>query len=498
MSFLLAVTGGFASGIFLRSFFYIFLPTLAFLVILSLLCTGTFLFTRRISYLLGALALVAAVAGVIRVDVADTPLPSLFEQDVKQRVSYEGIVALDPDVRETSKRITVRVTRGDDTTRILAIVPLSVQTEVGDRVRIYGTLQAPQPFEGEGGRIFAYDKYLEVRGIRFLMRYGSLQVIEPAPWHSVPAFFARIKHSFLQGLEKALPSPESALAGGIVIGGKTALPQTIQDEFIIAGLIQIVVLSGYNVMIVAEWVMALFAYLKIPLGWRAPAGAAALLLLVAIAGLTATAIRAALMALIALYARATTRSYQAGRALLLVIVLMLLWNPLYLVFDPGFGLSVVATAGLIWLAPLIEARLTRVWEGFWRNALSTTLAAQVAVTPLLLYHMGLLSWVAIPANLLAAGLVPLAMGFSALAGIVGVMTAALPGIATVVGFPALFLTYLLIEIAHLAARVPFGAVTIGAFPFWLVLAAYATLIYITFVNRSSITPQFTFAKNAPM
>ena len=60
------------------------------------------------------------------------------------------------------------------------------------------------------------------------------------------------------------------------------------------------------------------------------------------------------MAFIALYARATGRSYAAGRALLFVVFLMLLWNPLYLAFDPGFGLSVAATAGLIWLAPIIE------------------------------------------------------------------------------------------------------------------------------------------------
>ena len=55
------------------------------------------------------------------------------------------------------------------------------------------------------------------------------------------------------------------------------------------------------------------------------------------------------MAVIALYARATGRSYAASRALLFAVLLMLVWNPLYLVFDPGFGLSVVATAGIIWL-----------------------------------------------------------------------------------------------------------------------------------------------------
>jgi len=80
-------------------------------------------------------------------------------------------------------------------------------------------------------------------------------------------------------------------------------------------------------------------------------------------------------------ARATNRTYAAGRALLVVIFLMLLWNPLYLVFDPGFGLSVVATAGLIWLAPLIELRLAFLKNEFLRSTTATTLSAQIAVLP---------------------------------------------------------------------------------------------------------------------
>src|SRR6185369_1935498 len=129
-------------------------------------------------------------------------------------------------------------------------------------------------------------------------------------------------------------------------GGKSGLGNDLQQSFIRSGLIQIIVLSGYNVMVIAEWIMAMLRATKLSRRWSAAAGAFAILIFVGIAGFTATAIRAAIMALIALYARATGRTYAAGRALLFAVLLMLLWNPLYLVFDPGFGLSVTATAGL--------------------------------------------------------------------------------------------------------------------------------------------------------
>ncbi|PIV86834.1 hypothetical protein COW49_03120, partial [Candidatus Kaiserbacteria bacterium CG17_big_fil_post_rev_8_21_14_2_50_51_7] len=70
-----------------------------------------------------------------------------------------------------------------------------------------------------------------------------------------------------------------------------------------SGLVQIIVLSGYNVMVVAEWIMAALALTTLSKRWGAGAGALAVFVFVGIAGASATAIRAMLMALIALYAR---------------------------------------------------------------------------------------------------------------------------------------------------------------------------------------------------
>jgi competence protein ComEC len=278
-------------------------------------------------------------------------------------------------------------------------------------------------------------------------------------------------------------------------------------------------------MVVAEWVMAALAFTKLSRRWGAAAGALAIILFVGIAGASATAIRAALMALIALYARATGRSYAASRALLFAVFLMLVWNPLYLVFDPGLGLSVAATAGLIWLAPIIETtlqvkreRFLRVMpsaippsggmersqesfplSGFWTNAIATTLAAQIAVLPLLLYDTGNLSLVAIPANLLVMPIVPAAMGFAALAGFAGILFGSLvPLLSIVLAFPAYLITAYIIGIARGSTALPFAAFILPAFPFVLVLVAYAALGYFTLLKRFSTTLQFKFEKKASM
>ena len=495
MSFLVSVVSGFAGGVFLRSlFFFEWQPIVFVLLVATILLVATFL-KPRLAYSLGAVFCIFFAFGMVRAMLADTPVPNSFAKDLQQRVSYEGIVVADPDVRDANQRVEIRVSNATESTVVLAVAPRYPKVAVGDRVYVSGTLLVPEAFLTDGGRTFRYDKYLQKNDVRFLLNFAYVRVIEEAPWYSIPALLARVKHSFLDGLTSTLPEPYASLAGGIVIGGKSGLGTELKEEFTRSGLVHIIVLSGYNVMIVAEWVIAALTLTRLKRQWAAAAGVLALLVFVGIAGATATSIRAAIMALIALYARATGRTYEAGRALLFVVLLMLLWNPLYLVFDPGFGLSVTATAGLIWLASRIEIILAFLRNVFWKDVVATTLAAQISVLPLLLYETGNLSLVALPANIIA--IVPLAMGFSVIAGFAGILFGSLaPLFAIVLAFPAYLTTAYILFVAHEAAALPFAAITLPPFPFWLVLVAYAVLIYFASSKRFSTTPQLRLAKNA--
>lgn len=549
MNGLLAAALGVGGGALLRSLYSFGWSVYAFVLLLLLIVGIAYVLLPRRAYVLAAVFIFFLLLGMGRAAGADTSLPRAFVPLLHSRVSFSGTVVGDPDVRDSAQRTPVRIAYGATHATVLVVAPRYPELAVGDRVAVRGTLESPQPFASEGGRIFRYDKYLQRTGVRFLLDYASVRVVTPAPWYSVPAFFAKAKHAFLTGLDAALPEPYASLAGGIVIGGKSGLGTNLQNAFVRTGLVQIIVLSGYNVMVVAEWVMAALAYVKMSLRTRALFGALALIAFIGIAGTSATAVRAGIMACIALYARATGKSYAASRALLLTIILMLLWNPLLVAFDPGFGLSVAATAGLIWFAPIMESFLCeRPWVHFlrvgevqrhpptplgfggssetlskkvfgvsaqpaqpiakdrsgtfWTNAIATTLAAQIAVLPLLLYDTGNLSLVAIPVNLLVMPFMPATMAAAAFAGGAGmVLGTAAPLAASLAGLPAYLLTNGLIRVAQNAASLRLAAFTLPAFSFWVVLVAYGLLAlslsrYASAAKRSSATPQLRLLKNA--
>jgi competence protein ComEC len=492
MKMLVAVVAGFASGILLRSVFVFGWPVIIFIFLITAIFSAAAFYKPRLAYTLGAVFFIFVAFGMMRAVLSDSPLPSAFANQLRHRVSYQGIVVADPDVRDASERVEVRVSNPSadgETTTVLVVVPRSQIVSVSEEVRVLGTLLVPQSFADDSGRIFNYEKYLQRDGVRFILDFGSISVLQKAPWYSIGAALASIKHLFLNGLQATLPEPYASLAGGVIIGGKTGLGTDLENDFIRSGLVQIIVLSGYNVMIVAEWVMAALAFTKLKRRWSSAAGALAILIFVGIAGASATALRAALMAFIALYARATGRSYFAGNALLFAVFLMLLWNPLYLAFDPGFGLSVAATAGIIWFAPIIELHLPFLKNIFWKNVLATTVAAQISVLPLLLYDTGNLSLVAIPANLIVMPMVPLAMGLSALAGFAGIIfNSFIPFLGILLAFPAYLANAFIILIARGASSLPFADFILPAFPFWLMLAAYVALLCIAvkFTKKSTL------------
>src|SRR5438105_379757 len=136
---------------------------------------------------------------------------------------------------------------------------------------------------------------------------------------------------------------------------------------------------GFNVTLVAA---ALGAFAGRVVGRRAglPLALVGVALYTLLVGAPPSAVRAAAMVAIALTAEAFGRPRDALAALVLAAAVLAGWDP-WLLADLGFQLSVLATAGLILLQPLLAARLSRL-PAWAAEGLAATLAAQAFVLPL--------------------------------------------------------------------------------------------------------------------
>lgn len=484
---------GFSLGVFARSVFVFGWWAILFLILLAVIFLVLRFLYQSKNYLAAAVLFFAFAIGAGRVMLAPHALPDTFVPLLDTHISLDGVITNDPDIRENNQHVEIRIQKDGESTALLAFAPLYPSLSYGEEVTVAGILKQPEPFATDGGREFAYDKFLAKDGIFAIVPQAHIDVVVPPS--GVLAISMNIlygiKHAFARGLEAALPEPASALAEGLLVGGKQGLGASLIDAFTIAGLLQIVVLSGYNVMIVAEAVLRGFSFLS--KRFAVVASVVSIAGFVLAAGAGSSALRAGLMACIALLARAGGRSYDALRGLALALLILLLWNPYLLVYDPGFDLSFIATLGLIIGTSRVEPYLIRIKSAFLRDIMATTIAAQVAVLPLLLYQTGNLSIVALPANVLAMLAVPFAMAASFIAGIAGIL---LPSVAPVMGIPAYILLSYVIAVARYSAALPFAHINIPAFPFAVAVLFYVLLSYAAFRKRSSATAQLKLSKKA--
>lgn len=446
---------------------------------------------RRYVYI--GLAGIYVLAFLVRVDVlVRAEAAETLALYAGKTVSVEGVVVNDPESRATSLHAYMRVSRVSGEAAegtLLVLLPREAALLYGDTVRVRGEVSLPEVFETDTGRIFNYPGYLRVRGVSALMRYGTLEYVE-AGGVSLQGTLFSIKHFFKRSLERVFPEPNASLLEGVLLGERRGLPEELTNAFTISGLIHVVVLSGYNITIVSEAVLRSLAFL--PPAASYSVGAVFIVLFALMTGAGATTVRATIMGLIAILARVVGRPAAALRALALAALLMALWNPLVVLYDPSFVLSVLATFGLITLSPSVERLLGWVPARFGlRSIAASTIAVQLYILPALLYMTGVLSFVAFPANVLALPVVPFAMLFGFGASVLGLLHPML-------GAPLAVATNVLLEwmmiVARTAEAVPYAATVVPTFPLgvagalYVPLTLFAVRMYIGEVNSVKKNP----------
>jgi len=245
-----------------------------------------------------------------------------------------------------------------------------------------------------------------------------------------------MRHLLQMGL--GADSEAGALMAAMLFGERDGLSRERIREFEVTGTLHLFAVSGQNIQHIM-FVLMVFLYAFGVVRWRwAWLTIAPLLLFVASTGMESSAVRAFMMAALAMMAGLVYRPVHALNVVAGAALILLVFDPRQ-VFDLGFQFSFLVVIGLILIGPSVYGRiyalgkpddylprkylpiwrikLDRVWKGVAGLA-ATSLVAWMASTPLTLLEFRLFSPIACIANFLV---VPLATGvlFLSLASVVG-------------------------------------------------------------------------------
>jgi len=409
--------------------------------------------------LLAGLLVVAGVVGagaLLRVDVVGHgPVAGLANRSAF--VHARLTVTSDPVVREgrfstyaVFRADVVRVTgRGRTyTTR----APVTVVADPGwAEVRLGGTLDVSGALRPSGDP--------DLAGL--LNAHGDPEVVRgPGPvWVASAALRGAVR-----GSVAGRPLEPRALVPALVDGDDAGMPEETAEEFRVTGLTHLMAVSGTNLTLVVGFLLTAARWCGVRGRWLLLVGALGIAAFVVIARTEPSVLRAAAMGTVGLIALGANGRQRGSRALGVAVLLLLMVDP-WLATSIGFALSVLATAGILFLAPGWRDALAAWLPRVVAEAVAVPLAAQLACTPVIAAISGQVSLVAVVANLVAAPAVGPATILGLLGGAVGLVV---PPLGRVLGWCASWFAAWIIEVASRGAGLPTAAIGWGTGPLAIV------------------------------
>jgi competence protein ComEC len=357
--------------------------------------------------------------------------------------------------------------RGENGTWGFVAAVGSGEVAVGDKVEISGArVFRIKDFLGDGGQMFPYANLMRSRGYCFEAKRGEVKIIG-----SSGGFADQLRALGVAARERigrVLPPVPAALSAGALFGGDDGIGEDLEESSRRAGLAHALALSGFNVAVFAGAIdLVLRGFM--PRSARILGGAAAAWLLVSLAGLPPSGVRAALAWTVGAAARLSFRRAEAPRALLYAAFVYSWWNPLAIAFDLSLQLSLLACLGLAAWAASAAERLVGVPGVLGiREAAASTLAATVATLPLSVWSFGQISLVAPLANAALAYAIPGMMwaGFAAAA--VSFSDALSDAVGSVLALPAELFSFVALRFGGFA----WSSVSVSSGPVLALLGSF--------------------------
>ncbi|MBU2577507.1 ComEC/Rec2 family competence protein [Patescibacteria group bacterium] len=306
----------------------------------------------------------------------------------------------------------------------------------------------------------------------FFLSYPQIEAVNEKRGHNLAV---RLRQELREVFNFVFPKPFDGIVSGIVLGDKQLISSSFYEKLKQTGTLHIMVASGMNIAMVSESVLSFLT-----LFFKRKMAIIFLFILIwfysIMTGFNSPIVRAAVMATLVYFGQILGRKTGSGRILVLTGGVMLLNEPL-LLWDVGFQLSFLATAGLVFIQP----KLTNTGLFIFKSSnFSSTVAAQIMTLPVLLSNFGQFNLISPFINLLVLWPIPFILEAGFIIGLAGLLWTNLAIVPSYLVFPLLLYIEQVIE---QTARIKFFQVQFPVFQPWVWVGYYIILFALLFRLR---------------
>ena len=368
---------------------------LGLILFISIVISTLHLVDKKLFYYV-AFAILGIVVGIVCTWFATpTDTPSFGKKDF-----VTVIDSVDKRISKTNYQITY-----NDNSFLVTTIDENFLP--GDSVRIQGLIEKPANFITSTGRLFDYQDFLLARNISGIIHNPSMTLVAQGST-SLNRFTTELRFKINQLFVDNIHFPYDGIVSGMVIGYQGGLTDQIKTLFKNTGTLHALVLSGYNVTLLAT--ILAFIFSKLPFKLRTILSIVAIIFLVFLSGAGISALRAGMTGSLALVANLFTRTYDPWRALILAYLILFFLSPFSIFYDPGFQLSFLASFFMINLLPKLQKLFIFIPETKFVSLREMSILAFVLplfMLPYTMYFSGIIGLGTPGANTAIALLVPI-------------------------------------------------------------------------------------------
>jgi len=280
--------------------------------------------------------IILSIVFVIRASLHFSSIESYPEGSL---IAFEGKILNQPRISSRGQQASLTLPNSQRVSIRFSLEPL---LKYGDRVKIAGNIEY---FEAENGNMVAYMNYPK---FEFAKKGSGSNLILKA------------RENIIKQFNSSLSPSAASLMLGITFGIKQEIPSDFYLNLQKTGLMHVIAASGMNITMVGGFLLAVFSLFlrrQVALGFSI----FGILFYALLAGFEASIVRASIMGIIVFSAQILGRQSMAFLGLFFAGFVMLMVNP-STIFDIGFQLSFLATAGLIYIRPIffLSTKLTTI------------------------------------------------------------------------------------------------------------------------------------------
>ncbi|MDR0517115.1 MAG: DNA internalization-related competence protein ComEC/Rec2 [Fibromonadaceae bacterium] len=300
---------------------------------------------------------------------------------------------------------------------------------------------------------------------------------------SFQRFSFSVKQKLKNYFSKFYKQPETALLMGLLIGDRSGISETLQNNFRKTGLVHVLSISGYHVVMLAGMLTLFLRALRLPRKVSQILSIILLCIYAPITGGSAAVWRAVLMFSVLECGKVLQKTSSSINALGVALMLILVFEPQQ-AFNMGFQLSSAATLGILLGQSIklqtLHGKIGKLLSSFIIEPSFVTLCATLGTLPLLIFHFQAFSPISWLGNLIVVPLVGLGMqaGVLSLMGIHAFICQTFADSATMLLRSASIITGFL-------ADNPYASSTVGPWPLPCLFAVSILTIVLPFLKKKN-------------